>query len=144
MPTKKQENNPVIPELKHKFSGKYISAVGRRKTSTARVRFYDDKKKRIIINDKNYTEYLSGADLIREVEDPLRVAGKMDASISVKVAGGGSRGQAEAIRHGITRVILKIDKDLRATLKPLGFVTRDPRKKERKKPGLKRARRAPQ
>lgn len=136
------------PKTEHKAAqkpaGRYVEAVGRRKTAIARVRLYDDHKKHFTVNGFDYKEYLKTADLIRIVESPLKATGHAEMSASVKVAGSGTHSQAEAIRHGITRALLVLDKDLRATLKPLDYITRDPRQKERKKPGLKRARRAPQ
>lgn len=127
-----------------KAEGKYFQGLGRRKSSTARVRLFNDKKKQILINGKEYKEALVIEDLIRVVEEPLKACGKMDASITIRVCGGGTRSQAQAIRHGIARALIKMDKELKPTLKPLGCLTRDPREKERKKPGLKKARRAPQ
>jgi len=124
----------------------YLYAVGRRKTSTARVRFYSkDSRGQIIVNQKDYKDYFSYFEFQQIVEAPLK---KLDLFgknyITVKVEGGGTRGQAEAVRHGLGRVLLKMDETLKKTLRGEGFLTRDSRKKERKKPGLKRARRAPQ
>ncbi len=129
---------------KNKFTGRYIVAVGRRKTAIARVRLYADKKHRIVINEQPHTKYLQTEIDIQKVELPLKTTNQLDVSISAKVVGGGPHSQAEAVRHGIARALLKMDKDYRMVLKPLGLITRDPRQKERKKPGLKRARRAPQ
>ncbi len=126
------------------FTGKYYEAVGRRKTAVARVRLFADGKGRIVVNDQQHSDYLPTATDIKKVEDPLQAAGAATMSVSVKVKGGGVHSQADAIRHGISRALLKVDADNRSTLKPFGWLTRDPRKKERKKPGLKRARRAPQ
>jgi len=134
----------MTEDNKIKLEGKYFEATGRRKTATARIRIYLDKKARIIINDRDYKQFLSTANLVALVESPLKATGYDNATVSAHVIGGGIRGQAEAIRHGISRALLKIDAELRSTLKPLGFVTRDPRAKERKKPGLKKARKAPQ
>jgi small subunit ribosomal protein S9 len=150
--TEKKVKKPAVevavatkPE-KPQVAVRYIEAVGRRKRAVARVRLSEgnNKKITILINGRDYHDFLPIADLAKAVEDPLRAVGKTDLTVSVKVAGGGIRGQAEAIRHGISRALLKMDQDLRPTLKPLGFLMRDSRKKERKKPGLKRARRAPQ
>jgi len=124
----------------------YLYAVGRRKTSTARVRlFAKDEKKGIVVNEKNYTDYFPYFQDHGVVEAPLK---KVDAFgkyfITVRVQGGGIKSQAGAVAHGISRALLKLDENLRKTLRSEGFLTRDSRKKERKKPGLKRARRAPQ
>jgi len=133
------ENEGVV-----KFKGKYISAVGRRKTSVANVRLYKKGSGGIVVNDKKLSEYFS-ADKIAIVKHPLKLTGvlkEIDLSISVK--GGGSNGQAEAIRHGITRALKLLDENYKGALKAVDLMTRDARKKERKKPGLKKARRAPQ
>jgi small subunit ribosomal protein S9 len=127
-----------------KFTGQYYEATGRRKTAVARVRLYNDKKGRIIINDQDYTKYIPLAILRDRVKFPLKTTGHDDFSVSAKVAGGGPAGQADAVTHGIARALLKFDKELRASLKPLGVITRDPRRKERKKPGLKKARKSAQ
>ena len=120
---------------------------GRRKTSSARVILTPGKGK-FIVNGKTIEEYLPYATLVMDAKQPL-VAVEMDGKfdVDVKVKGGGFRGQAGAIRHGVTRALLDYDGDsgeFRAILKKAGFITRDARKKERKKPGLKKARRAPQ
>ncbi len=124
----------------------YIPAVGRRKTAIARVRILNQSAKgiEITINGKDYKQYLPYFEWQESVVQPLKVAGRQNIAISVRVLGGGQRGQAESIRHGIARALLKTDETLRANLKADGLLTRDSRKKERKKPGLKKARRAPQ
>ncbi|MFA5270202.1 MAG: 30S ribosomal protein S9 [Patescibacteria group bacterium] len=127
-----------------KFTGKYHYGTGRRKTATARVRLYEGSGQ-AVINDKPAKTYLSPASLLDVVIQPLVAVGMKDRfDISVVVAGGGPRSQADAIRHGVARALLDVDLALRKTLKSAGLLTRDPRAKERKKPGLKRARRAPQ
>ena len=124
---------------------KYIEAIGRRKTATARVRLTPTAKKGAFkVNDQDVHDYFKESRLLSIVEAPFAkgdIANKY--SISVKVNGSGVHSQAEAIRHGITRALVKEDKELRGSLKKLGFLKRDPRKKERKKPGLKKARKAP-
>lgn len=123
----------------------YLYAVGRRKKSIARVRLFKKGEGKITINEKPSDEYFPTMELKQIIKQPLEKVGMLkDLDFSVKVAGGGVRGQAEATRHGIARALLVLDKDLRTTLKPEGFLKRDSRRKERKKPGLKRARRAPQ
>lgn len=122
----------------------YLYAVGRRKTAIARVRYHKKGQGEIVVNDKPITTYFSVAQQ-RIAESPLsHLNGLKDASITARVLGGGKQAQAEAMRLGISRLLLQIDAALRTNLKSAGFLTRDPRKKERKKPGLKRARRAPQ
>jgi len=131
----------------NKIKEKYFYATGRRKTSVARVRLYDAvKEKGIIVNGKDYEEYFAKNNtLIEKVNSPLKLLNFEDRfMISVKVLGGGSNGQAEAIRLGISRALLVIDANLRKELKTHDYLTRDPRNVERKKPGLKKARRAPQ
>lgn len=125
---------------------KYIEAVGRRKTATAIVRLFPaDKKKGIVINNKPLKQYFSQFIHQKTVTDPLKeVELEGNLGIEVLVRGSGLSGQAEAVRHGIARALVKMNPDLRKTLKKCGFLTRDPRQRERKKPGLKRARRAPQ
>ena len=124
---------------------KYIEAVGRRKTAVARVRITPSSKAGYVINGKSLSDYFDHADLIGKVEAPFKEAeltGKYE--VSVKVLGGGINSQAEAIRLGISRCLIKEDLELRKPLKKLGFLKRDPRSKERKKPGLRKARKRPQ
>ena len=115
-----------------------IATVGRRKRAVARVRAIAGSGS-LIVNEKEVKDIHPK---IKEVLDLTGLDGKLD--ITVKVQGGGVTGQIEAIRHGVARAIVKMDQENRKTLKKAGFLTRDPREKERKKPGLKRARRAPQ
>jgi small subunit ribosomal protein S9 len=125
--------------------GSYIYAVGRRKTSSARVRIYPEGTGKITVNNKDYKDYFPVPDLQRDLVAPLRITGhEKDVDITVRVVGGGVAGQAGAVRHGITRALMNWDLTFRPALKAEGFVTRDPRVKERKKPGLRGARRAPQ
>ena len=122
----------------------YFYGTGRRKNSVARVRVYNGTGK-ITINDRDIDDYFGLETLKLIVRQPLAVAGvegKFD--IVVRVAGGGVSGQAGALRHGLSRALLVYDENLRGELKKAGFLTRDPRMKERKKYGLKAARRAPQ
>ena len=122
----------------------YFYGTGRRKNSVARVRVYNGTGN-ITINDRDIDDYFGLETLKLIVRQPLAVAGvegKFD--IVVRVAGGGVSGQAGAIRHGLSRALLVYDENLRGELKKAGFLTRDPRMKERKKYGLKAARRAPQ
>ena len=117
---------------------------GRRKKSVARVYVMPGKGK-ITINKRDIDEYFGLETLKVIVRQPLvatQTEGKYDIVVNVK--GGGYTGQAGAIRHGLSRALLKVDEEFRPTLKKEGFLTRDPRMKERKKPGLRKARRAPQ
>jgi small subunit ribosomal protein S9 len=123
---------------------RYYEAVGRRKRATARVRLYPGDGQ-IVVNDKNLQEYFGRPRDHMEVTAPLRLTDNEDRfNLSILVKGGGITGQAQAIRHGVSRALLLMDPNLRLILRRAGFLTRDPREKERKKPGLKRARKAPQ
>lgn len=123
----------------------YRFAVGRRKSAVARVRFFEKGSGTFQINGRGHDTYFPTYELKKIVRDPLSLTQVgINSDFSVKVSGGGKRGQAEAVRLGISRVLVKFQPDLRTTLKRAGFLTRDPRVKERKKYGLKRARRAPQ
>lgn len=122
----------------------YIEAVGRRKTATARVRLYPGTGE-IVVNDKPMEEYFGRALDRMILRQPLALVGAENThNISVRVRGGGEGGQAAAVRLGIARALVESDPNLRGPLKSAGFLTRDARAKERKKPGLKRARKAPQ
>lgn len=117
---------------------------GRRKTSVARVRLIAGNGK-ITINHKDIEEYFDFDTLKMIAKSPLEITDNTDKfDVFVNVKGGGYTGQAGAVRHGIARALLEVDEELRPTLKRAGFLTRDPRKKERKKYGLKKARRSPQ
>ena len=137
---------------------KYYEAMGGRKESIARVRLYTKKatdlpaqagegseeRALIIVNDKDYREYFSDAGLWEVVESPLKKLKSMNRfKVTVVVHGGGKSGQAGAIKHGIARTLVDFDNNFRKKLKKSGFLTRDPRAKERRKYGLKKARKAP-
>lgn len=133
-----------IDESNVDFKGKYIQAIGRRKTAIARVRLYENGKGAIVINGTKASKYFPG-DGVSMISQPLKLTGKQrDYNISVITKGGGKSGQLEAVRHGISRALVKIDEGYRALLKTSDLLTRDKREKERKKPGLKKARKAPQ
>ena len=122
----------------------YFYGTGRRKSSVARVRLYQGTGK-ITINDRDIDDYFGLETLKLIVRQPLNVTELNDKfDIVCRVTGGGVTGQAGAIRHGLARALLQYDESLRPALKKAGFLTRDPRMKERKKYGLKGARRAPQ
>ena len=124
---------------------KFIEAIGRRKTSTARVRITSASKLNFIVNDKDFKEYFKTEEQRRLVQDPI-VKGKPGSkwNIEVRVKGGGIHSQAEAIRHGLARALVGEEIELRGKMKTLGYLKRDPRAKERRKFGLKKARKAPQ
>ncbi|MBI4250573.1 30S ribosomal protein S9 [Candidatus Uhrbacteria bacterium] len=147
MTTKETQSEQEQPKRhKAKGDGKALvfRAVGRRKEAIARVLIAEGIGK-ITVNGKDYTQYFPTFELQKNVQAPLELTNTAAGlDVSVKVIGGGVRGQADAVRHGISRALLALNQDLRKTLRAEGFLTRDPRVKERKKPGLKRARRAPQ
>lgn len=123
----------------------YIEAVGRRKTSTARVRITPSKKTDITVNDKTVEEYFPTAVLQQQISQPLSLEDIVqEFTITVKVKGGGISSQSEAVRHGIARALTEYEATLRKPLKKEGYLKRDPRMKERRKFGLRKARRAPQ
>lgn len=127
--------------------GKYIEAVGRRKTSTARVRITESAKAHFTVNGKDAKEYFKTESERRLILDPMikgLPAGSKKWSVEVHVSGGGVHSQAGAVRHGLSRALVASDIALRGELKKLGFLKRDPRAKERRKFGLKKARKAPQ
>jgi small subunit ribosomal protein S9 len=125
------------------MSVQYYEGIGRRKTSSARVRIMAGSGQ-FVVNDKSAEEYFPRFGDMDQILGPLRAAeleGKLD--ISVKVQGGGVTGQTGAVLHGLARALLEMDPTLRPVMRASGFLTRDARMKERKKPGLKRARKAP-
>lgn len=150
MPRKKSEksidNNLEKPKKSIIKKIYFLYEVGRRKSAIARIRLYpNDENKGIIINQKKIEDYFPYFEYQKNIKEPLRVTGLENQFLfTIKVKGGGNRGQAEAIRHGIAKVLLKYNPDFRKVLKAKGYLIRDARIKERKKPGLKRARRAPQ
>lgn len=140
-----EEKVAVTKTAVKKAALRYIEAVGRRKTSTARVRITEASKESVVINDKDVSSYFPTLELqkiVAEAVEKSKVVGKF--AVSVKVIGGGIHSQAEALRHGLSRAIVMFDEETRKRLKKLGFLKRDPRMKERRKFGLKKARKAPQ
>ncbi|MHB1294487.1 MAG: 30S ribosomal protein S9 [Anaerolineae bacterium] len=126
------------------MASQYYYGTGRRKTAVARVRLYQGDGA-FVVNGKPAQEFFSRENDMAVASEPLRLVGQESQfTVSVVVVGGGVTGQAEAIRHGVARALIESDPELRPNLKQAGFLTRDPRAKERKKPGLKRARKAPQ
>lgn len=125
---------------------KYFEGLGRRKTAIARVRFFPKGTKagEIVVNGMDYKSYFPVSRLQKSVLAPLKAHQIGDASIEVKVRGGGDMAQSEAVTLGLARALIKFNPDLKKELRAFGHLTRDPRMVERKKPGLKKARRAPQ
>ena len=123
----------------------YYRAVGRRKLSVAVVKLMKGKGD-IIVNEKPASEYFLGNEAyVHNLKAPLELLSKSsEMNVEVKVDGGGLRGQSDAIRLGIARSLVEMSEDFRTSLKKHGYLTRDPRKKERKKPGLRKARKSPQ
>ncbi len=136
---------PKNTKEKESKKEKYFESVGKRKTAVARVRLFEKGKGKFTINDKDLKKYFPTSDLQKIATEALEktdYSGKFD--VSVKVTGSGIHSQAEAIRHGISRSLVEFDSELRRKLRRAGFLTRDPRQRERKKFGLRRARRARQ
>jgi small subunit ribosomal protein S9 len=126
------------------MSEQYYEGIGRRKRATARVRIYPGGEGKMVVNDKPAEEYFTRVGDLTRLVKPLEVAGvagKFD--VTVVVNGGGVTGQSGAVQLGMARALLKFDGDLRPSMRKMGMLTRDAREKERKKPGLKRARKAP-
>jgi small subunit ribosomal protein S9 len=128
------------------IKGEYYYGMGRRKTAVARVRLYPDGDGSITVNGKNARLFFGQREsLLSVMTSPLRLLDQVNAyTMTVRVIGGGTSGQAGAIRHAVARALVRVNPEWKATLRKAGFLTRDPRMKERKKPGLKRARKAPQ
>jgi small subunit ribosomal protein S9 len=127
------------------MAGQYYEGIGRRKTSTARVRLHSGGTGTITVNDKPVEQYFGRQTDAQNVAVPLKLAGvEQRFDVTVKVSGGGDTGQADAVAMGVARALLEVDAELKPMLRKAGYLTRDARAKERKKPGLKRARKAPQ
>lgn len=141
--SKKQKNTKKLEEL---FANrKYFYGLGRRKEAIAQVRLYSDGKGRIYVNQKEYRQFFRFFEFQKIITKSLDlIKEKQKIDLLIKVRGGGVRGQAEAASLGLARAAVKMDPEYRERLKQAGLLTRDARVKERKKPGLKRARRAPQ
>ncbi len=125
-------------------TSRYHYGVGRRKTATAQVRYYPTGDGNIVVNGKPFDEYFTRSRDVQTVTAPLMAAGLGGFQVTALVRGGGPTGQAGAVMQGLARALVESNPDLRSVLRQGGFLTRDPRMKERKKPGLKRARKAPQ
>ncbi|MBT3356293.1 30S ribosomal protein S9 [bacterium] len=129
-----------------KKADQYYEGIGRRKSAVARVRIVEATKgNEVIVNTKKYDEFFDTEELRVTVKAPMVATGtEKKFSVSVSVKGGGIRGQAEASQLGLSRALVKFDEELQRTLRDLDYLKRDPRQKERKKPGLKKARKSPQ
>ncbi len=143
MPVEKTTAKPSAAKV---AMGRYFEAVGRRKTAISRVRIWpaSGTGRQITINGKALSDYWRQKDLQDTFMAPLNQIGNLDWRISANILGGGPHSQAEAGRHGVSRALVKANPEYKKVLKAAGFITRDPRMRERKKPGLKGARRAPQ
>lgn len=140
MPTKTDDTTKDLM----KKEGRYHYANGKRKTAVARVRLYEKGKGEIIVNNRPMEDYFFGT-LIGNVKAPLKLTSTdKQFDITILVTGGGVAAQSDACRHGTAKALQTFDPGFRQALKKAGFLSRDSRSKERKKPGLKRARRAPQ
>jgi small subunit ribosomal protein S9 len=132
--------------LAETIKGEYYYGMGRRKTAVARVRLFPNGDGSIVVNGKNAQTYFGQlASHLSTVSSPLRVLDLGSSyNMTARVVGGGTSGQAGAIRHALARALVRMNPEFKAALRKAGYLTRDPRMKERKKPGLKRARKAPQ
>lgn len=142
---KKEPALPKVKETSEKGTGKYIYSTGGRKEANVQLKLFLDGKGKFLVNNKEYEKYFPYFEFQKIVTDPLEqlgLKGKFD--IKVRVTGGGVRGQAEAIRYALSHALVKFNSEFRKTLKKIKFLSRDSRVKERKKFGLKKARRAPQ
>lgn len=122
----------------------YFYSVGKRKTAVARVRLFQDGKGDVTVNELPLKKYFAGTQIENALAALALVGMKGGVDIEAQVEGGGKAAQSDALRHGISRALLLVNPELRHQLKQAGFIRRDSRTKERKKPGLHRARRAPQ
>lgn len=143
--TKKDIKKDKSVDMEIKISDRYFEKMGRRKTASARMRLYTKGNKKFIVNHKEYKDYFTTFDLQKIVLSSLDKMNLLDKfTIEARVKGGGIFAQAEAIRHGIARALVEINPNFRKRLKKVGYLTRDSRMRERKKFGLKRARKSPQ
>ena len=148
MATKKTKINEETKEVKKSAAKdeKYFYAVGRRKTSVAKIKLYPSKEEvsTVSVNEKKVEDYFPTERLWVIAASPLELMGDSKFHVVVKVSGSGVSAQADAVRLGIARALVVFDETLKKTFKDKGYLTRDPREVERKKPGLKKARKAPQ
>lgn len=142
---KEKEEAFALPNI---GKGRYLEGIGRRKRATARVRIWDKENNNdfdILINDKNYLDYFKNIEFQKIVEAPLKkIKAQSFYRVTCKVRGGGARGQAEAIRLGLSRALVSLNPEWKPIFKQAGFLTRDPREVERKKYGKRKARKEEQ
>jgi len=143
MPKQTQKKVPEKEQILSVKPGRYFEAVGRRKTAVARVRIMKGDGK-VTANEKELGAYFPAAKLQNAVRSPLERLSEKGWDVTLRLGGGGLKAQAEAARLGISRALVKINPEYKKQLRAFGFMTRDPRMVERKKYGLKKARRAPQ
>lgn len=144
-PEVKTEIKPEPTLVKNKKEKRdFISITGKRKSAIAQIKFFKNGNGKIIINNKDLKDYFPYSAWQKIIFAPLELTTFKNYEIEVKVKGGGIKAQAESIRLGIAKALNQLNQEFRKILKPVGFLSRDARIKERKKPGLKRARRAPQ
>lgn len=144
-----EEEKEIVAVVEEKLSedkkSGYLYAIGRRKEAIATVKLHKNGKGKITVNGKLYSEYFPTDEMEQIVSGPLKSVGQADkVDVEARSFGGGLRGQAEAVRLGISRALVQLNVNFKKNLRKAGYLTRDPRVKERKKPGLKKARRAPQ
>jgi len=144
-----EEEKKIVAVVEEKLSedkkSGYLYAIGRRKEAIATVKLHKNGKGKITVNGKLYSEYFPTDEMEQIVSGPLKSVGQADkVDVEARSFGGGLRGQAEAVRLGISRALVQLNVNFKKNLRKAGYLTRDPRVKERKKPGLKKARRAPQ
>ena len=148
MVTKKvAKKEEIVKEEIAEYKGKYFYAVGRRKTAIAKVRLYSSKNNQntLLINGRKLEEYFPIDRLSDIAKSPLALAGQgVNFEAVIKISGGGISAQADAVRLGISRALVVYNSELKKSLKDKGYMTRDSREVERKKPGLKKARKSPQ
>ena len=149
-----KEKETAKKEVTKAEEAKYFYAVGRRKSAIAQVRIYtkksvdetgDETRALVQVNGQNYTDYFKDQELWETIESPFKKIKSINRFKAItKVSGGGTTGQAEAVRHGLSRALTLFDENFSKKLRKAGYLTRDPREKERRKYGLKKARKAPQ
>lgn len=139
-----KDKKEEIKAVEKKEKKEYIFTTGKRKTAIAQIKFSNTGQGEILINKKDFKEYFPYETWQKIVSSPIELSGLKNYKVDIKVSGGGVRAQAESARLGITKALVQLNPALRKIFKPKGFLSRDARIKERKKPGLKRARRAPQ
>ena len=147
MEVKSEKTNDKIEKKNDEllvFKGRFLGAIGKRKTAIAQVRLYKNGSGIIAVNGVKISKYFSYGDMAK-ISQLLKLVGlQRELNFSVKVKGGGKKAQSQAMLLGMAKALIEFNKELRPAIKAKGWLTRDSRKKERKKPGLKRARRAPQ